>query len=223
MPKRQSATDKKITKMVKRELTKRTEDKILYTTPTQNDPGGGAVDNFDAQTIWIWKSFLVTDTTGGITGIPGIIQGIQSNQRTGNDIFVRYIDVTVRVTPKTMDTNGSTCRLVALHHLKPNGGTVASTGVFNQDQFNSVRNIAQKFKYKVLKDFVHSFVTTVSTNGGPEYLYQFRIPVNKKVRFNSAAASAGDLISDDYLVGFCADSAACCTVTVKGAVVYTDA
>lgn len=177
-------------------------------------------------TGWTLNSLIA----GAAASTLGIKQGIDYNQRIGDRIRLHAIHYTVYIVPASVmpDGNGSFCRVIVYHNNQAGGLLPTGTDLFVADTANELRNPLLRNRLTILKDFTHQMVVT-GTNAasnltsGPEFFGTFSMYPKTEITYVGATDGEIDTVSKhDYGIGFCSTTAACCNVSIKTQVVYTD-
>lgn len=173
---------------------------------------------------WAFSSFLTGIQQGTALGTIPL-----ANNRIGNKIFVKYIELMVGFTPTVTagQTSGGVCRCVVYHNNAAAGLSIAGADVFSPNTYAGLRYTPGTSRISLKRDRTHVFVP-VATNAAnvsaaaPIVLYKMRIRINKEIAYVSNNGTASDLIKDDYGFGCCANNGTTCTMSVNYKVVFTD-
>lgn len=222
---------KSVTAITKRVLNRNLEHKFYQTVPCGSLVGGVWLPATLTGSTWVWAS--------SIAG-PNFVQGTDSSTRVGDRIMVNRIEYYVVIQPLVPivdDKNGFRCRLVCYHNKQCQGAVPSTTGVWDIDQLDTLRNVPNSGRISILRDYVHTMVptavTTPATGGttsaatvntaGPIFTGRFNIYPRKKIQYISNAQSVAAVVKDDYGVGFIAEGANCCQMLIIAKMHYTDA
>lgn len=167
----------------------------------------------------------------------GIPQGVLGNQRIGNDIYVRYVQIGVYFEQDGDHLmNAHTMRYGVLMdndaaQQMPTAVNVFGTGAQGTVAFDAFRNTVTLRKYRTLLDRQHKTVQTVggataaerATTGNA--VIQHYIPVNKRFHMGNATTDmlGGNMINQQLLFYICSSVADCCTAKVIFRVCFNDA
>jgi len=159
-----------------------------------------------------------------------IIQGLTKSTRVGERIRLTKIELVLSIVPSATAASmadGSCCRLIIYHNKQANGSVPTGAQMFNNDQEHGTRNITFANRLSILKDITHSMVVTgqaagVPQTAGPKLLTTMNFYPKTKITFGGAGGAIGDILKDDYGIGFCTDNNNCCIVTCHAQVHYTD-
>lgn len=177
------------------------------------------IDSSTTTTLaWIWRSAMV-----------GLVQGTSAITRVGSQITIKRFDVSLTIGPNVPNAQitGSMCRFVFYHNKVAAAALPTTLVVFDSDAYNSMRNLPQKKRVILKKDFSVPFMVyqasgATAQTAGPVYRMTFSIPVNKKVTYQTNLGTMSDLGNDDYGIGFSSDDANCCQVHCVTKMVFTD-
>lgn len=167
-----------------------------------------------------------------------IAQGVASQNRIGNKIFVKSISGRIRMCgANPMNAASMIFRIVMVKAKCINQGTADITQIFDIDNVvgpasyaTSCRNAAYLSKFKIVYDktlqIVPVSVTTGSVACGPYHAFDFYIPVNETVVYTDAQGT-DDTISDtlekeDYYLFFLPLDTACCIAACRSNVAFKD-
>lgn len=209
------ARKKDVVRITKRVLRAQSEKKAWSWEPLQS-----------AATLTSWNvQSLICGTGAG----QRLIQGSDFNERIGDKIRLHAIHFNVRIQPVAVmpEGNGNFCRFIVYHNKQANGAEPLATEIFTDDLVLALRNQIYRDRISVLKDFTHQMVVTGTNAGanltsGPEFFGTFSIYPKQILSFNSSVGDIANLIKHDYGVAYAADTAACCVITVRAQVVFTD-
>lgn len=177
------------------------------------------------QKTWSFTSFL-----------PGIVQGTTSSTRIGHQIYVRRIDIMIRIEPSAshMATGGSVgsdfCRLVLYRNRQTNGSLPSYGILFNHDTYNSLRNVPNIRRVSILRDYMHSMQRLGLTDTGSppvvsasgHTVFQWTIYPRRRIQYTSNAGDITSILSNDYGIGVSASSNNCCYFQVSYQVWFND-
>lgn len=192
-----------------------------------NAPGFPTVDDATKMTVW-----TVTDPLNAIE------VGTASDNRIGNKIYVRYVQVSVEM---TMDgdhlLNASTARMCAFWNRMANNVNTAAADLWTPSTSSivnqgSLRNVESFSQYTMLLDRQHKTVMTVGHATDPTLrattgcgVIQFYIPIFKVVEYNNTIidCSSSNMKGPTLLLCFFNSVSDCCIIKVGWRVCFTDA
>lgn len=176
--------------------------------------------NTDVQATWTIQSVIA-----------GLVQGTAATQRIGNKIQLHRIDWVIKVMPQvtTMNSNGSYCDFIVYHNKRAQAALPTGATMFLNDNVLGQRNQNYVNSQSILKRVRHTMgistynAATAATSVGPMGQWNFSVYPKKRINFVSNAGTISDIQGDDYGVGFCADAAACCKISISVQVIFSDA
>lgn len=170
-------------------------------------------------------------------------QGTANNQRIGNKVFIKYIQLFICLAPATGFTTGGTCRYLVLMddmaagtvptlpgtYLNPAGQgphltdlTAANAGA----QIWNPKNPDLFKRFKTLLDRQHNMNVYASGVGTPTPVIQHYIPINKVFQYKAGGAAnlgTNDQLPETTLNFYLgADAKDCCRVSVYWRVAFKD-
>lgn len=150
-----------------------------------------------------------------------IIQGTTAATRTGNSVFLKSVDIYLRVYGNiNMNNQGCLCRFVFIHDKEAKGAAFAITDIFTLDRVDAMQNQVQKSRFTLLRDQTCAMVVTAANAAanqsvGPITLIRWRIPLNKKVTYQDNTGAVTGVQKDNYVFGHT------CSHATSGAVEFT--
>lgn len=180
---------------------------------------------------------LTANTWEFLSMVSAIAQGVESNMRIGNRIFVKYIDIVLYFEQDgSPRQNGHSVRYVVVHNKDTAGTIVTGAALFNSggaesttSQYDALKLWAKRMQFSLLVDKQHTTFTTTQAAGvgthTPNGIIQFRVPINKQVNYSTVQAStlvSTNLVNNDFNIGVCSQGDACCTPRVSWRVVFAD-
>ena len=168
--------------------------------------------NFDSSG---WDTIMPALTTGGVVQSNGTMVGLipmgaGPNSRTGNDIFVRGIDIRGQIRHASVTTSadtGALVRIVCIRDRQPNAAAAAFDDVFSVvgpiGGVLAFPNLANALRFEILYDRVFNVNPTIGLASWPES----RIDVVRllkcefPVRYNNIAVGVGSVTTNNVFLG----------------------
>jgi len=156
--------------------------------------------------------------------------GNTASTRVGNNIYVRYIQVSISfVGDAVANANGMTCRYMALK-THANGAAVPAAaqlyniGPLGTVAFQSLRNWDTNNRYRTVFDRQHHVTNTTTTTNTSNGVVQCFIPVYQKIQYTGATVdcSGSNLMTNDVLLAMCSSVTNCCTISISWRVIFND-
>jgi len=166
-----------------------------------------------------------------LVGVAGtaIAQGTNIDNRVGDSIYLKCIEVTLMIAADVANTggNGSVCRFVLWHNNRCQGALPTNTALFSPNSIVGDIIPLQRQQYTILADYDHSMTVTASNAAvpiaaGPMLVKKFKIYPRTKILYSGTTGATSELISHDYGIAFVSDDANCCSVTVQANLFFTD-
>jgi len=167
-----------------------------------------------------------TDATGS-----GIVQGAGFNQRIGERIRLNKLAVMFHVLPTSgavIPANGMTCRFIIVQDKLPNLSYPAITDILETDASVATGyNLTKRDRFKILKDFVHQQVPTISSTtavlgGGPQTLTRLEFYPKIDIEYTGALGLTNSVFKQNiFLLSFCT-GANCTTMVWRNQLEFTD-
>lgn len=186
--------NKRLKQAISKELAKKQEEHYFDHTESFAAPGDFVAGD------WTFYPLLTSDVGG--TG-NGIEVGSNYNQRNGNKIRIKEIQVNIDVfphnaggTPTVGNEDGMICRFVLMKDKNWRKSTTPSRANYmSSSSHTSLTNHWNRNEYHIYKDFSHCMTVTAFngtvTAGGPHQLYQIVIKPNTIVEYEAKATSLG--------------------------------
>ena len=169
-----------------------------------------------------------------VSVMAGLVQGTNVTQRLGNQIRVINIELWLELYPNQTGTSmqdGAACRVVLFKFKDPRGSLPNMTGtgpqIFDANRYMTGRNINDLRSFAMQEDFTHQMVAfaaaPATSTAGPRFSKCVTVRINSNFDYSGNAGTISDLITNDYVVGVCADAAGCCRIgTLYSKVWYKD-
>lgn len=209
---RRGVSRKRIAAVTRRVINSQLEKKFFNKTLYSGIP---------ANTTWLMDS-----------AIAGLQQGTTASTRLGNKVKLVRIEFSIAINPTSnpaMLSSGSKCRVILYHNRQTNGVQTDGATLFDANTILSLRNVPNMPKLSVLKDYVHNMsVLTVNPStaapmsSGPPIQFKWVIHPKQVISFITNATDITAMLTHDYGIGFCADDAGCCEVSVLTKLVFCD-
>lgn len=174
---------------------------------------------WEIQNLLCDGAVTATDTGGGI------IQGANENQRVGERVLLKKLEVIVHINPVTANVpdNGSLCRILIVHDREPHLGYASVSNVMQTaNDYRSNQNMTYRTRFIILKDFVHSMTKVSGPGSGPPFLGKFVFYPNKIIQFSGAGGVTANIVKNAFYIMYCADDANCCAVDAYAQAHYVD-
>lgn len=225
MPTKRKAASKKFAPRVKRIVQSMVEEKhIEQFTPAQNVRGD----------VWMIGNVLCTQTASATDAAgSGIVQGNADNQRIGDRVRLKKIEINFFVSPvvAAVDATGSACRILLVHDKQPVGGYPATTTIMNSNFILANQNLVNKKRFTILKDIVHQMTwlgntTTTPNAAGPELIGKFVIYPKYELNYNTTTGITSAQTNHAFYLMAINDTGAatvCCNLQFNTQTTYTDA
>lgn len=160
-----------------------------------------------------------------LVGMSDMAQGVNDGERIGNEIFVRHIEVTLKITLPSALVEGILFRVLIFCDAHPNGSAnLAVTTPYsggtppldpgtlgNQEVSSMLHNWDTRSRYTFYRDVllecqpavVLSSAGGVTNNVVERFCYQkFSIPIpNKKVQYNGPGAGNSEVLNNMFQLG----------------------
>lgn len=225
MPTKRKKASQKFAPRVKRVVNSMLEKKhIEQTTGALNVIGNGWIIG----NVLCTQSASATDTAGS-----GIIQGNADNQRIGDRIRLKKIEINFFISPITANISGdgTSCRLLLVHDKAPVGGYATPTQIMNSSFILSNQNLVNSKRFTILKDVVHQMTwlgnnAATAVASGPELIGKFVIYPKYEVNYNTTTGITSAQTNHAFYMMAINDTGgatACCTLTWTAQTTYTDA
>lgn len=176
--------------------------------------------DIQVQPTWDFAS-IISSVAGGIA------QGTNINQRIGDKIRVKSIEVIFSVTPNvaSVGPDGTTCRIILWEQKRCQGTLPTPALVLTQNSLWGGANIIKSKDFRIVKEFTHNVLrqydgTTATV--GPMGVYKFLIYPNATVSYSGTSGITTEVLDNNWGIGCVADQANCCVITYNAKVRYTD-
>lgn len=158
-----------------------------------------------------------------------IQQGTASNERIGDRIYVKSIQVSfyMQCIPATFDKAGAICKVLLYHNKQAAGNLIQATTMFTGDDFWAHRNLTRMPAVSIPSLRSSSmFVTSIDAAGNafsPPSVITLRIAPRKVIEYTGTTGTVADLLRDDYGYGVVCNTPTSMAVTIRGTITYYDA
>jgi len=228
MPSKRKATTKKFAPRVKKVMQSLLEEKFIINqncTTVQPILGNN----------WFMCNVLCSQTASQTDGAgSGIVQGNGVNQRIGNRIRLKKIDINFEIKPTVanVEANGSSCRLLLVHDRNPTLGYPAGTDIMSEFTHRAQQNLINKKRFVILKDIIHQ-MTWIGTkaadtiaSAGPQLMGKFTIYPKYELNYQSNSGLTAFITNHCWYLMAINDTGtitSCCDFIAVTQVSYTDA
>lgn len=136
---------------------------------------------------------VVPDTTGTVTFVSGVAQGLDTINRIGNKIFVKYIDFDCELTALPGTVSPQWCRLHVFRWKDVEGLLPTIAELYNSAPFwRNFSNFNRRFDFKTYYDKWKMVVTDGNTQARTSKHWRFRVKVNRTELFLGNNALVGN-------------------------------
>jgi len=174
-------------------------------------------------------------------------QGVSVNQRIGNRIMVKYVQLSIGFAQNAMTTDNAagTCRYLVVHDKAANKSLAAGSDVFGLQLIvdddisastgagmSSLKNFnnLKRFRFKLDRQHVTTSYAAAVAQSTPQTVIQHYIPIGRTFQFDIDASADpvhfrdnSALVADALNFMIAASSDSCCAMLLRFRVAFKDA
>jgi len=181
---------------------------------------------------WAINALHCSTTAAGTDAVgSGIVQGAGYNQRVGERVRINALKICLHLYPTsaaTMPAAGMTCRFIIFQDKMPNLGYPAVSDVLEDTGFlNSQYNLTKRDRFKILKDFVHQQVPTISSatvplGGGPQSLTQMNFYPKVEMEYTGTTGVTAAVFKQGFFILARCSANNCTTMEWRNQIEFLD-
>jgi len=180
---------------------------------------------------WSINQLLCSTTASGTDSVgSGIVQGAGYNQRVGERVRITKLSVVLWLYPLTgasVPATGMTCRFIVFQDKLPNLGYPGVTDVLETNSLMSTYNLTKRDRFKILKDFVHQQVATISDGagvigGGPQSLQKLNFYPKCEVEYTGTTGVTAAIFKNGFFIMALCSAANCTRMEWRNAIEFQD-
>lgn len=185
----------------------------------------------DITNLWTVNALHCSTTAAGTDTVgSGIVQGAGFNERVGERIRLNTLRVMLWLLPKSgavIPDIGMTCRIIIVQDRMPDFGYPSITEVLTNDQIHAPYNLTKRDRFKILKDFVHQQVATISNGaavagGGPQSLTELTFYPKCEIEYTGTTGVTASVFKNGFFIFTICSGNNCTTMQRFVQLEYTD-
>lgn len=152
-----------------------------------------------------YSTYREPTTTGVVYLINGCARGSAFNQRNGQEILMRSIELRYHVVSQSVTLN-SICRIAIVYDRQTNAALPAITDILNTADITSARNLENRKRFRILYD--KTIPLSISNTNGSQHYEKFYRKLRHPVNFNTGTTGgSGDITTGSLLIVLDSDQA----------------